>query len=118
MTLRYKDVIKFILKHRKGKAFDGWSEAEIVNYVFNRAAQGLMLVAKQGKSVIGVVCAEQYAGNIIHVENILTIKPGVIKIFMEGFEKLFPGFKLEGYRHGKLKIYEDQKKFKKKLKLI
>src|SRR6266516_3688079 len=114
-----KDLVNFVLKNRKGKAFQEWTADEIA-LAFSKAFmknEAAWSINKQGE-IDGVIIAHAFPeAKILYIENILTTSRGVIKSFLQLYYKLYPGFSIEARRRGKYTSYKNTEKLLKRMNL-
>lgn len=111
MGLQVKDLVDFVIKNRRGKAFEGREIEDIIHEIRQALHQSCIswCVDKENKIVglaLGTIIPEQ---NVFYVTNILTTRPKVMAILLDKFQQLYPGYRLEARRHGKIKRYNTDK---------
>ena len=101
------DVVEYIMANRRGKAFQHWTRSDITLALNDSLDDGAFLYSVDGKGNINGVCHGRkfVRNNVLFVFNILTTGRGVLNNFIERFKEMFPGYRLEGKRHDKIKIY-------------
>lgn len=101
------EVVDFIMKHRRGKAFRNYTHSGVrINISWAAANNSLVCVYDDlDDTLIGVGVGFREAG-ILHVENILTIRKGVLKTMMRWFHSMYPNHRITARRHDKFVTYD------------
>lgn len=120
--LNIYDLLSFIKTHRERgdkKCFHGWNDEQILATLCDAFANHEIAVVfnASNTAIQGVCHGIAYKDiKVFHVSNCLTDgSEGVMRSFMVILEKLYPDFKLEGQRYGRIKHYENTEKFKRRL---
>lgn len=117
------DLYKFILRNRRGKAFADWSRHDILRRVSIAVNTKECLVYEEGGQILGMAMGTRLLhGDKVgmHVDQILTTRPGIVGIFFREFLRRFPECEMiTGKRHGRPFFLHrhDYGIFDKKLKL-
>ena len=98
------DLADWIIKHRRGKAFEGYSIWRILGQLDTCIKNESMLCVTEGANIVGVVCFEKRI-NTIYVEDVLTTKPGILKKMLQVMLVKFPNYDLQGIRKGKRQLH-------------
>lgn len=111
------DLVEFVLKHRKGKVWLGWTREQLAQEIALAANRNsLSFIAKADGTVEGLVVFEEAPSyKLIHINNILTIRKGIIKLFCMAFKSRYPGWDIQGNRRDYLVRYKDTTKLIDKL---
>lgn len=105
------DILKFIIRHRKNKAFRDTSYRKIVEMINNGIKNASIVVVndKDGE-IVGVCIGHNYnLGKVFFVQNILTIRTGVLKTCLSKFHALWPDYEIVADRHGRRVSYNTTK---------
>lgn len=112
MRPTWEEMLAFVMKHRKGAAFKGFTPAQIYSTLrFAESLGGLAFVVAPDGSIAGVVTAipdERRA--MLRISHILCIKNNALPLLIAEFYERFPGFKLCAKRRGKEIVYNDTDK--------
>ena len=104
MNVTLGQLVEFVLKNRKGRAFYDCSEQHIAFDIWEAAKEGTMLYAVDNdKEICGIVVASKVEEmQMMFIKNILTTQPWAIKRFVEIFQQRYPDYRLRAQRwHGK-----------------
>lgn len=93
-------LVKWIIQHRRGRAFKDYSMAKICEELVECANKDAMLCVTDINNVVcGVVCFRvDKQKKEIFVYDILTTEPWVIREMVEYSLKKFPGYSLHGIK--------------------
>lgn len=108
MTHTIADLVDYVMKNRKGKAFVGWSADEIAGSLVVSAEEvALVYSVDEGGRVNGIAHGVKFSDEkVMFVANMLATAPGILKRFVEWFHKLYPEYKLEATRRGRRVCYD------------
>ena len=97
------EVAEWILRNRRGKAFEGYSLSSIIRQLSYCADNNTMLCVTEGNQIVGVVCCEKHVDKkIMFIQDILTTKSGIVKRMAEFFRDNYPQYEFTGInRHGR-----------------
>lgn len=111
------DIVRYVLKERKGNAFKDYSEENIASTILRGVKEETTLYSTRNNgSVCGViVCFKEEKTKTMFVNDILTSEPWVIPNFVMHFVKHFPSYTLSAMRKGKLINYKNTHKLCDKL---
>jgi len=102
-----EDIVKFVLANRRGKVFKNWSELEIACHVHRcmKSKTVAIVTADENNDIIGVATALLLNCYTMHIDNILTIKRGLIPFFIRILRINYPEVtKIQGVRKFKNNI--------------
>lgn len=110
-------VAKWIMEHRRSKAFEGYSFEKICSELSECAANGAMICVHDPiEGISGVICGEWKLPNIYYVYDILTVRKGVIKQMMTYFHNRYPNHIIQGkHRTGRTRHFSDINKLTSRL---
>jgi len=110
MSVTVGQMVEWIVKHRRGKAFN--YDVELIQRELCHAiSNGVFAYHEVEGEIQGVVCGRaELRTRTVHIYDILTTKPGVLKKLMERFLLVWPDYKLDAQRHGRLKTYNNPTK--------
>ena len=103
-----KELVDFVMNHRKGKAFEDWTPIELATCFVEDVEQRELFYSTDNNGLInGIVHVHINRNNkIIFVRNILTTSRGVLKSFIKRFAEWYPTYKLEARRHDRFVAYD------------
>ena len=103
------------LLNRRGRAFRGYSLANILSEI-NKSIneQSMLVITDQQENILGVCVAEKKE-KILFVRHILTVKSGEVKQMMSYFLRMFPSYTLEGHVEQRLRKFNNSQKLYKRL---
>lgn len=106
------------MKHRSGKAYEGWNPHQIATAVEQAIEDHCFLYAAgpSGELAGVVTCLRFNSDKTLYVSGILTTQRDVLAKFVKVFRTWFPGWKLEGERNGRIKHYDTDRFCNKVLK--
>lgn len=113
-----QEIVDFIIANRKddGKAFHNWTEHQIAKSIYEAYEEETLLISisEIHGGINGVVQWQVYPKDkILYINNLLTDgSKGVIRSFLGVMDTLYPLYKLEGQRFGKIKTYHNMTDFK------
>lgn len=107
------DMVNFAWLHRRKKAFFLVKDIEDIRkeiwHSLGRNCFAFCTDVKTG-DVIGIVTGDvEPEDKLFYVKNILTTQRRVLALLLDKFSSLYPGYKLEARRHGKVKHYNTKK---------
>jgi len=100
-----EDLVNFVLANRRGKAFAGYSKAQLY-YEFWSCFQTnppTLLFSTDAQGKVDGVATGQLNGSEMYVRHILTTRKGVMLALFKKFTELWPSTSLAGLRHGRRK---------------
>jgi len=120
--LKGKDILDFVLKNRRGKAFAGFSTFDIMSTIQDSdSVNGLGMVVNDNNQLIALAIGFPYEnshGKFLHIHSILTAREnsqGGLKALLKLFLQRFPGFTISARRKGKFSVYSNTPKLLKRL---
>lgn len=115
MTAGY--IADWILENRTGKVFKGWTKDQLVVAIANAVNDATFVVdTSELGEIQGVVIAERNDDyKLLHIQNILCKKPGVLKRFALKFKQLYPSWDIQAYRKNENIVRYDTRKLIQKL---
>jgi len=101
------ELVQFVLANRTAKAFFAYDESTIASSILRAAQAGTLLYAKRVDGTpCGVVTAYADDKNkLMHIHDILTTEPWVLKSFVKEFRRRWPDYSLAGLRFGEQVYY-------------
>ena len=108
-----EDIIQFVLKYRRGKAFKDYTEEQIRNDIVRSVdTMSIIVDTYEQNNILGVATGYAlWSKRVIHVKNILTISNSSLRRIFKRFMEIYPGWKLQGERNSKIKHYNHIEKF-------
>ena len=107
MKVTIPDLIQFVLRNRRGKAFKGWTPQQI-GWRIERALNngGLAMAVNDKGAIVGLCCATpDHEKKVLHVDEILTTWPQALSGIIQKYKQWFDGFEITARRRGKQKLY-------------
>ena len=100
MTVTLGQLVQYVLKNRRGKAFFNYTEEHVAYEIYEAAKEGTMLYAVDERGEIcGIVVASKVEEmQMMFIKDILTTKAWAIKRFVEIFKKGWPDYRLRAQR--------------------
>jgi len=94
------ELVEFVLKCRRGKAFAGYTEPEIANMIIDKAQkESLLYACNKDDKVCGIILATIYPdAKIVFVDDVLTTERWAFKSFVRLFKERFNDFRLVAQR--------------------
>lgn len=111
MSVSVGDLADWIMKHRKGDAFKGWTWDNAVDDILRSMDDKTLVYAVDANTgnIVGVCCGEvDYENKIYHAANILTTIPWAVAVMAQKFKSLYPNYKVRVRRKGKDRILKTQ----------
>ena len=104
------DVVSFIIKHRRGKAFYKYSVPDIVGVVMQGIEDNTLGIVKNPAGEIEGICIAHKNDRMkyLHIMHILTIRKGLVRKLLELKRSLYPDYTISGNRHGRLKEFKPE----------
>jgi hypothetical protein len=118
ITLDINRLVDWIMDHRFGNAFRGYSKETIVQEIVEGSMNGtLMYYLDEDDQIVGVAVGRRDdRKRNIHVYDVLTTMPGILKIFIVEFTRRYPQYSVTGSRrNGRRLVIEDMQKLLRKL---
>lgn len=107
VELNVGDVVGWILKHRKKKAFLGWTKRDLTLALKKGFIGGVKIACSDCNTISGVVMYEESPEYmILHINNILVTHPKALKMFIQEFRNRYLDWTIQGNRQGILKEYK------------
>jgi len=109
------ELVKFVLEHRRGKAFYGYTEEHIAYNIYVASQEGTMQYAKNPEGEIcGIVIAcKDNESKIFYVQDMLTTETWVIKSFIKVFKERFSDYQIRAQRwYGKKRMNREFVQYK------
>jgi hypothetical protein len=107
MTFTIRDVVDFVLAHRRNKVFKGMDENRIavaVQQAINAGSFGYTF--DESGNLMGVcVATPDRISRRLHVKHILAIAPGAVGKMLQTFHTFFDGWTITAHRRGKFVTY-------------
>ncbi len=79
-TLQVKDCVKFILQHRRGKAFQDWSIPEIIVRISKGIHDNTFCYCSENGTITGIMLGE-LRGSKFHISNMLSTRNHIHDFF-------------------------------------
>lgn len=100
MNVTLGQLVEFVLKNRRGKAFFNYTEPHIAYDIYHASQEGTMLYAvnDDGKLCGIVVASKVEEMRMMYVKDILTTEPWAIKRFVKMFKEGWPEYRLRAQR--------------------
>lgn len=117
-TLTVKQMTDWILEHRKGDAFKDYPPNKIAGAISNATTNPLGVFSyytSDSGDVEGVVIGEKIDRDIIFIHDILCLNHKALVVFLKKFIEFYPGYKIMGKAHDRIRIFVDPIKLLKKL---
>lgn len=94
------ELVKFVLKYRRGKAFLSYTEEHIAYNIYVAAQEGTIQYAKNSEGELcGIVIAcKDDVSKILYIQDILTTETWVMKTFVKIFKERFGDCQLRAQR--------------------
>ncbi len=107
MSLTIGQLVDWVIAHRRGKAFEGWSPIEIACQIQDSIEDNCMMVIHDTTGKInGLVCCDRYPNQkMIFVKAALTLQRGILKDFVSAFLRMYPDHTIEAERRGRHVVY-------------
>ena len=106
----------WILEHRSKRAFFGYTHEHIVQEINESIKDKTFTYYAKGNEILGVLCGKLIPEKkIFWVHDILTIKPGIVRVFMDRFLLVYPEYKLEGQRSHRMRKFDKPKQLKERI---
>ena len=115
MSLKFKDMVDYVMANRGDKTFRGYSEEQIIRMLY-RGLQEQTLYYEQGLDgrIAGMVLATvNPEKKTIWVDEIIAENIGVVKRFAAKSKSNFPDYAIAAQRHGKTINYSTEKLYQK-----
>lgn len=103
MNVTLQQLVDFVLKNRRGKAFLNYSELNIASSILTASLENTLLYSVDSDGNIdGIVVATKSPEiKVMFINNILTTRHSVLQLFVRTFRKLYPQYSLRAERwHG------------------
>lgn len=100
MTVTLGQLVEYVLKNRRGKAFFGYTEQQIAIDILMFAKMGTMLYdVNDNDEICGIVIADKTEEDkTMFVRDVLTTSPNTLKKFIAHFKSKFPTYRLIAQR--------------------
>lgn len=101
------ELIQYVLRHRKNKAFRGYSPQQI-GWAIERAVnnKAFAMATMPDATVAGVCCATpDHEKKVLHVHEVLCSQRGAIQAMLVKFQEWFSGYTITATRRGKPVLY-------------
>lgn len=98
------ELVMWIFKHRRNKVFKKYTVKDIKHSIVSAIADNCCVVLQDqcNSSILGIVLARRDdERKLLYVENILTIRSGLMPVFVEAFVNRFPGWSIAAKRRGR-----------------
>ncbi len=103
---RIIDVVKFIVRHRKGKVFRNWSVTVITEIFAQAFAEGRAAYTLDDKGCItGVALVEVVGLNRVHIKGVLTTNTEALKKLLQKCLRWYGDRIITATRHGREVVY-------------
>lgn len=105
-------LVEFVLKHRKGRAFNGYNTTTIAQEILDGMKSNTLRYAiNEREEIVGIVCAAANPVNkTLYVHDILTTESWVLSKFVNDFQQTFAGWSIHSTRRcGKVIRYNTQR---------
>lgn len=109
-----EDLTNYILVNRKGKAFLNWTRQQIVE-IINQCLEdnSLGYAVDSDNKIVGVICAIKHGQEkVLYITAVLCTAPKLLSKFVELYNILYPGWKLEALRRDKKVTYNTDRLLK------
>jgi hypothetical protein len=112
-----EQLVRFVLKYRRGKAFFNYTEEEIRREIQVGIKKFACIVdCDENENIFGIATGDPVPSYLVmHVRNILTIKKGSLMNILNRFMEVYPLWDIQGYRHDNLTRYPNINKLKDKI---
>jgi len=93
------EMVDFVLQYRRGKVFEDWTAQELLITFRSAIIENCIGVDTQDNKIVGIGLGEpNHLYRIFHVSNILTISKGSVGRLSKLFQRLYPGWDIQGNR--------------------
>lgn len=102
-----KDLVKYVLKNRKGKVCKDWSLIEIAFSIMNSLKQCTLIYSLNEAGELNGLAwgVADYCRGTLYVSNAITTEKGVLRNLIGYFERTYPTLNLTAHRRGKFVRY-------------
>ena len=113
--ITFKDLTEWIIRNRTGASFKDYTELHIIGMLDRCAKDNTMLVIHHNDIIEGIVCGRVLNDDkVFYVDDILTLRKGLVKQMMRTFVMRFPGYTIQGrHRSGRERNFNSDKLFRK-----
>lgn len=103
------DLYEFIMKYKGNKVFTEYTPAQIVTLIYEGIHNKTLCYSLDDNGTInGMILAEvRPTSKILFIVENLAMSLENLKRFAARAKKQYPGYKLEGYKHGKIRNYDN-----------
>lgn len=107
-----KDLTTFVLKYRRGKAFEKHTEEEIIQDLHQAQSLSCMVYCINPLGEVnGLAIGSRFPElNMFFVTQALASESGVLNALLQKFRKLYPTYRIEARRHGRIYSYRSTDK--------
>lgn len=112
-----KKITDWVLANRRGESFKNFPPNLIANQIKEAIKQDVIVLDLEGEVIMGLALGERNdKEQYVFIHNVLTLKPGVVKRFIEFCTMKYPHYSIYGMVRNRYRLINNPTKFSRRLK--